>query len=147
MVSPYWSSLNCLEGREFSSASPAQRAASGFTQARGVQQSRPTNLRLPLLLRPANTRSIYDCRAGNRYPLATSWLSLVLAVEVEPTSRQATSILRRSSADPEDEPPSPALGRSRISWRTPQAPHPCQPHAGSRFPGTAKPTSVPRLEN
>src|SRR3954468_1041352 len=38
MVSPYWSSLNCLECRELSSASPAQRAASGFWRWKGSRR-------------------------------------------------------------------------------------------------------------
>src|SRR4051794_2391068 len=89
----------------------------------------------------------HDRRAGNSYPLASSRLPLLLALEIASACRQAERCAGNPAADPGNEPRQSALGRSPHPWRTPQARHRCWPDLSRQVHGVAKATSVARLEN
>ena len=79
-------------------------------------------------LRRVSDRAAYSGRhhdrgAGNRDPLASGRLSLLLGLEIASACRQAQRPARNSATDPGDEPGQSALGRSPHPWRAPQARH------------------------
>src|SRR6478672_3168650 len=89
-------------GGDTRSAPSAECAASSVTAAPGLQQLRSYDPRLPVSDRAAYSGRPHDRRAGNRYPVASGRLSLLLALEIASASRQAAGVPRTSSADPRD---------------------------------------------
>src|SRR6478736_3871030 len=134
-------------GGDTRSAPSAECAASSVTAAPGLQQLRSYDLRLLVSDRAAYSGHPHDRRAGNCYPLASGRLSLLLALEIASTCRQAERCAGNPAADPGDEPRQSALGRSAHPWRTPQARHRCRPDLSRQVHGAAKTTSLARLEN
>src|SRR6478672_8261123 len=134
-------------GGDTRSAPSAECAASSITAAPGLQQLRSYDPRLLVSDRAAYSGRPHDRRAGNRYPVASGRLSLLLALEIASACRQAQRPARNSATDPGDEPCQSALGRSPNSWRAPQARHRRRPDLRCEVYGAAKTTSVARLEN
>src|SRR3954467_1017798 len=108
-------------GGDTRSAPSAECAASSITAAPGLQQLRSYDLRLLVSDRATYSGCSHERRAGNRYPVASGRLSLLLALEIAAACRQAERNAGNPAANLGDEPRQPALGRSPHPWRTPQA--------------------------
>src|SRR3954451_22127221 len=136
------SELQCPEYR-----SPYITNKGGSETTLTLQYLGSNDLRLLVSDRAAYSGCAHDRRAGNRYPLASGRLSLLLALEIASAFRQAERNAGNSATDPGDDPRQSALGRSPHPWRTPQARHRCRPDLRRQVYGAAKATSVARLEN
>src|SRR6476620_1592681 len=76
-------------GRDTRSAPSAECVASKVAEAPGLQQLRSYDPRLLVSDRAAYSGGPHDRRAGNRYPVASGRLSLLLALEIAAACRQA----------------------------------------------------------
>ena len=88
-----------------------------------------------------------DRKAGDCYPLASRWFSLVLAMEVAISRWQAKGAARNSPIDPRHEPRQSAVGCSSNPWRTPQARHRNWPDLGRQVHGKVQETPIARVED
>jgi hypothetical protein len=88
-----------------------------------------------------------DRQAGDGHPLASSRVSVVLAIEVALARRQTEGPARNPSVDPRHEPRQPALGRSADPRRTPQTRHRCGSNLGRQVYGKTQETPVARVED
>src|SRR6188472_2521133 len=77
-------------GGDTRSAPSAECAASSVTAAPGLQQLRSYDPRLLVSDRAAYSGRPHDRRAGNRYPLASRRLSLLLALQFDRPSDCST---------------------------------------------------------
>lgn len=88
-----------------------------------------------------------DGAKGDGYRLASSRVSLVLAMEVALSRRQTKSAARNPPVDPRHEPCQPTLGCSPDPWRTPQARHQCGSNLGRQIYGRSAGTPIARMED
>jgi (2Fe-2S) ferredoxin len=88
-----------------------------------------------------------DGAKGDGYRLASSRVSLVLAMEVALSRRQTKSAARNPPVDPRHEPCQPTLGCSPDPWRTPQARHQCGSNLGRQIYGRSTGTPIARMED
>ena len=124
-------------GGDPDAAAPAQCAAKKIAKAAGFQQFRPSGFCRPLSDCAAHCECPGDRGAGDCYPLASRWVSLVLAMEVGISRWQTDGGARNSPADPRHERGQPAVGRSADPWRTPQTWHRCSANLGRQIHGKA----------
>jgi len=124
-------------GGDPDAAAPAQCAAKKIAKAAGFQQLRPSGFCRPLSDCAAHCECPGDRGAGDCYPLASRWVSLVLAMEVGISRWQTDGGARNSPADPRHERGQPAVGRSADPWRTPQTWHRCSANLGRQIHGKA----------
>src|SRR3954451_19411958 len=103
------SELQCPEYR-----SPYITNKGGSETTLTLQYLGSNDLRLLVSDRAVYSGCAHDRRAGNRYPLASGRLSLLLALEIASACRQAERNAGNSATDPGDEPRQSALGRPRI---------------------------------
>ena len=102
---------------------------------------------VPLSACTRHSEHLGDRQAGDGHPLASGRVSVVLAMEVARSSRQAKSATRNPPADPRHEPRQPAVGRSPDPRRTPQARHRCGSDLGREIYGKTPETSIARMED
>src|ERR1700726_1018840 len=79
--------------------------------------------------------------------MATRWLPIILALEIESTGWQANGSVGDPQAYPRDEHCQSAVGSAADPWRTPQARHRDRPDQRGQVHGQAKTPAVPRLED
>src|ERR1700733_7541415 len=79
--------------------------------------------------------------------MASRWLPLILAMEIESAGRQASSSVADTQAYPRDEHCQSAVGGASDSWRTPQARRRYRTDQRGQVHGQATRPAVPRLED
>jgi len=75
---------------------------------------------LPLSASPWRSRCAGDCQAGDRSQMASRWLPIILAMEIESAGWQANSSVGDTPAYPRDERCQSAVGSASDPWRAPQ---------------------------
>src|ERR1700722_7768170 len=79
--------------------------------------------------------------------MASRWLPLILAMEIESAGWQASSSVADTQAYPRDEHCQSAAGNASDSWRTPQARRRYRTDERGQVHGQAKRPAIPRLED
>src|SRR5258708_18838491 len=106
---------HCLDGRRSVSvagsarggnsdvAAADKRSAANRSYATNLQLHRPIDFCLPLSASPWRSRGAGDCEAGDRSQMASIWLPIILALEIESAGWQANSSVGDTQAYPRDE--------------------------------------------
>src|ERR1700726_1714760 len=79
--------------------------------------------------------------------MASRWLPIILALEIESAGWQANSSVGDTQAYPRDEHRQSSVGSASDPWRTPQARHRYRTDERGQVHGQAKRAAVARLEN
>src|SRR3984957_13948395 len=79
--------------------------------------------------------------------MASRWLPIILALEIESAGWQANGSVGDTQADPRDEHCQSAVGSAADPWRVAQARHRDRPVQRRQVHGQAKTPAVPRVEN
>src|SRR6267142_6904710 len=79
--------------------------------------------------------------------MASCWLPIILALEIESAGWQANSSVGDTQAYPRDEHCQSAVGSAADPWRTPQARHRYRTDQRGQVHGQAKRPAIPRLED
>src|ERR1700726_1732849 len=79
--------------------------------------------------------------------MASRWLPIILALEIESAGWQANSSVGDTQADPRDEHCQSAVGSASDPWRPPQARHRDRPDQRGQVHGQATRPAVARLED
>src|ERR1700731_2746422 len=82
-----------------------------------LQRLRPIDFCLPLSASPWRSRCAGDCQAGDRSQMASRWLPIILALEIESAGWQANSSVGDTQPYPRDEHCQSAVGSAADSWR------------------------------
>src|ERR1700730_16609350 len=102
---------------------------------------------LPLSASPWRSRCAGDCQAGDRSQMASRWLPIILAMEIESAGWQANSSVGDTPAYPRDERCQSAVGSASDPWRARQARRRYRTDQRGQVHGQATRSAVPRLED
>src|ERR1700726_2848195 len=79
--------------------------------------------------------------------MASRWLPIILALEIESAGWQANSSVGDTQAYPRDEHRQSSVGSASDPWRTPQARHRYRTNQRGQVHGQARTPAIPRLED
>src|SRR5260370_5226051 len=79
--------------------------------------------------------------------MASRWLPIILALEIESAGWQANSSVGDTQAYPRDEHCQSSVGSASNPWRTPQARHRYRTDQRGQVPGQATRPAVPGLDD
>src|ERR1700676_2161126 len=102
---------------------------------------------LPLSASPWRSRRAGDCEAGDRSQMASRWLPIILALEIESAGWHANSSVGDTQAYPRDEHCQCAVGSASDPWRVAQDRHRNRADECGQVHGQATKSAVPRLED
>jgi hypothetical protein len=99
-------------------AAADKRSAANRSQETNLQLDRPIDFCLPLSASPWRSRCAGDRQAGDRIQMASRWLPIILALEIESAGWQANSFVGDTQAYPRDEHCQSPVGSASDPWRT-----------------------------
>jgi hypothetical protein len=106
-------------------AAADKRSATNRSQETNLQLDRPIDFCVSLSASPRRSRCAGDCQAGDRSQMASRWLPVILALEIETAWWQANSSVGDTQGYPRDEHCQSAVGERLGSMES----NPFQPGA------------------